>query len=177
MRQDHVLEIALATFARFGYRKASMDDVARAADISRPGLYFLFSSKQNLFRAAVTRALDNDLAAAARVLDDRARPLRDRLVEAYDHWTGRYIGPMAREVAVLIETNPDLLEPMATDFPKRFTEMVTTAIEAEYATGARDVADTLRSTAAGIKHDAATREEFVARTTVAVDLLLRALDP
>ena len=104
------------------------------------------------------------------------RPLRDRLVEAYDHWTGRYIGPMASEVAVLIETNPELLDPMATDYPQRFAALVTAAIEAEHAIGAQEVAGALRSTAAGIKHDAATREEFVARTTIAVDLFVTALE-
>src|SRR3954469_20119799 len=106
-RRKHVLTTALSTFARFGYRKTSMDDVARAADISRPGLYFLFTSKQNLFRAAVVRALDEDVEAARRALEDTGRPLRDRLIEAFDRWTGRYIGPMATEVAVLRETSPE----------------------------------------------------------------------
>ncbi|MFD6726563.1 helix-turn-helix domain-containing protein, partial [Streptomyces sp. NPDC060131] len=39
-RRTMVLESAMATFARFGYRKTSMEEVARAAHISRPGLYF-----------------------------------------------------------------------------------------------------------------------------------------
>ena len=56
-RRALVLESALLTFARFGYRKTSMEAVAQAAHISRPGLYFLFSSKEELFRAAVTQAL------------------------------------------------------------------------------------------------------------------------
>ena len=72
-RREHVLEAALLTFARYGYRKASMEDVARAADISRPGLYFYFASKQDLFRAAVTHALDGDVAAAGRCLSDTDR--------------------------------------------------------------------------------------------------------
>jgi AcrR family transcriptional regulator len=96
-------------------------DVARAADISRPGLYFLFASKQNLFRHAVTQAFDEDVDAAKRSLADTRRPLRDRLIEAFDLWTGRYIGPMAKEVAILMETNPELLGPIVTDYPKRFS--------------------------------------------------------
>jgi AcrR family transcriptional regulator len=96
-----------------------MEDVARAADISRPGLYFLFTSKQNLFRAAVTQALDDDIEGAKRSLEDTERPLRDRLIEAFDLWTGRYIGPMAKEVAILMETNPELLGPIVTDYPER----------------------------------------------------------
>jgi AcrR family transcriptional regulator len=179
-RREHVLEVALATFARYGYRKTSMEDVARAADISRPGLYFLFSSKQNLFRAAVTHALENDLDAARRALADAQRPLRDRLIEAFDLWAGRYIGPMATEVAVLIETNPALLGPIVTGYPRRFVEMVTTtladALSTERKGMAEDMARTLQSTAAGIKHEVTTREEFVARLTVGIDLFLPALD-
>jgi AcrR family transcriptional regulator len=201
-RREQVLATALATFARYGYRKTSMDDVARAADISRPGLYFLFTSKQNLFRAAVTQALDADLEAAKRSLEDAGRPLRDRLIEAFDSWSGRYVGPMAKEVTILMDANPDLLGPLTTDYPKRFAEMVTDALTTEAVAGgigaltteavaggfgarategpastgaAADVAHTLLSTAAGIKHDAASRDEFITRLTVAVDLLLSAL--
>ncbi len=183
-RREHVLDAALLTFARYGYRKASMDDVARAADISRPGLYFYFASKQDLFRAAVTHALEGDVAAAERALADTGRPLRDRLIEAFDHWTGRYIGPLTKDVASLIESHPDLLAPMVTQYPIRFATMVTDALAAETPAGggaaapetASDVARTLLATASGIKHEASTREEFLARLTTGVDLLLLALD-
>jgi AcrR family transcriptional regulator len=179
-RREHVLDAALLTFARYGYRKASMDDVARAADISRPGLYFYFASKQDLFRAAVTRALDGDVAAAEQALADTDRPLRDRLIEAFDHWTGRYVGPMAKDVAILIESHPDLLAPMVTEYPIRFAQLVTDALAAGMPAGdgavARDVARTLLATASGIKHEASTREEFLARLATGVDLLLLALN-
>lgn len=177
-RRDRVLATALATFARYGYQKTSMDDVARAAAISRPGLYFLFDSKQNLFRAAVVRALDDDLAAARRALDEAGRPLRDRLIEAFDAWTGRYVGPIARDVPVLLETHPELLGDIVADYPARFAAMVTEAVVAAGGRGGRaeDVARTLLSTVAGVKHEAGTREQFVERMTVAVELLLAALE-
>jgi AcrR family transcriptional regulator len=178
-RRERVLAAALATFARYGYKKTSMDDVARAADISRPGLYFLFTSKENLFRAAVTRALDDDIEAARRALDDTGRPLRDRLIEAFDFWTGRYIGPMAKDVPVLMETNPELLGPIVTDYPERFTAMVIEAIAADGPAGtggaAEHAARTMLSMVAGIKHQATDRDDFNARTTVGVDLLLAGL--
>jgi AcrR family transcriptional regulator len=178
-RREHVLDAALLTFARYGYRKASMEDVARAADISRPGLYLYFASKQDLFRAAVTHALDTDIAAAERLLAETDRPLRDRLIEAFDQWTGRYIGPMTKDVAILIENNPDLLGPIPIEYPRRFAKMVTDALtagmSADRAGAASDVARTLLSTANGIKHEVSTREEFLARMTIATDLLLLAV--
>ena len=74
-----MLAAALGTFVRYGYRKTSMDEIAQAAAISRPGLYLMFGSKQDLFSAAVTHALDRSLVAATEVLADTSRPVRDRL--------------------------------------------------------------------------------------------------
>ncbi|MCM8553513.1 TetR/AcrR family transcriptional regulator [Streptomyces sp. STCH 565 A] len=164
----------MVTFARFGYRKTSMEEVARAAHISRPGLYFLFSSKETLFRAAATQALEGDIAAVERVLAAPGRPLRERLVEAFDQWAGRYIGPLARDIAAVIEDNPGLLGEITETAPRRFEQLLTEAIAAESgpATAPR-VAQTLISTSIGLKHQAASREFYLERLKVAVDLLAR----
>jgi AcrR family transcriptional regulator len=175
-RRTRVLEAALPVFARHGYRKTSMDDVAKAADISRPGLYFVFSSKPELFRATVQHSLDDSVAAAEHALADPARPLRERLIEAFDHWAGRYVGPMAQEIGVLIDANPELLGTMPVEYPKRFLAMVVDALSRGGQRPARggiapiDVARTLVSTAAGIKYEVTTRERFRARMTTAIDL-------
>jgi AcrR family transcriptional regulator len=164
-RRERVLESALMTFARFGYRKASMDDVAREAGISRP---------------AVAHGLDGDLAAAARSLAEATTPLPDRLVDAFDHWTGRYIGPLAQDVSVLIDSQPELLEAIVTAYPERFALLVQNAIAEACPTRSPSgitwtISQTLLSAALGIKHQATTREEFVARMRSSVEVLLRAL--
>lgn len=169
-RRDAVLESALLTFARYGYRKTSMEEVARAARISRPGLYFLFASKQDLFRAAVTRAIERDLAAAEETLADARKPLRERLVGAFDRWAGRYVGPMSRDVPEIIEQNPDLLGPITHTAPERFEELVVAALGGESAAG---VAQTLISTSVGLKHQVKTREAYLDRMTTAISLLIR----
>ena len=135
-RRAAVLESALLTFARFGYRRTSMEEVARAAHISRPGLYFLFSAKEALFRAAVTQALERDLATVEGVLAERERPLRERLLEAFDTWAGRYVGPLTRDVTTVIEDNPDLLGAVVQTAPGRFEDLVTAAVEHGTAPGA-----------------------------------------
>jgi AcrR family transcriptional regulator len=173
-RQAAVLESALVTFARFGYRKTSMEEVARAAHISRPGLYFLFTSKETLFRAAVTQALERDVAAVERVLTDAARPLRERLLEAFDQWAGRYIGPLSRDITVVIEDNPDLLGSITETMPRRFEALITDALSAD--SGRRSaprVAQTMISTSIGIKHQVASRKVYLERLEVALDLLVR----
>lgn len=55
-KSDHILDAALPVFARHGFRKTSMADIARAANISRASLYLSFGSKEDLFRAGSTRA-------------------------------------------------------------------------------------------------------------------------
>lgn len=55
-KTDHILDAALPVFVRFGFRKTSMADIARAAGISRASLYLTFKSKEELFRAGSLRA-------------------------------------------------------------------------------------------------------------------------
>ena len=176
-RREHVLAAALLAFARYGYRKTSMEEVARVAGISRPGLYFLFHSKPELFRVAVTQALDLDVASAEKSLTSAERPLRERLLEAFDQWTGRYIGPMTRDIASVMAEDPHLLGSIAIEYPRRFARLITAALTdqagPDAGEGPRLVAQTLLSTAIGIKNQVETRQQFLDRLAVAIDLLLR----
>ena len=139
-----------------------------------PGLYFLFSSKETLFRAAVTQALERDIAAVEQILADAGRPLPERLVEAFDQWAGRYTGPLAREVTAVIEDNPDLLGEIVETAPRRFEELITDAIAVESGQeAASPVAQTMISASIGLKHQAASREFYLERLKVAVGLLVR----
>jgi AcrR family transcriptional regulator len=175
-RRVAVLESALRTFARFGYRKTSMEAIAREARISRPGLYFLFNSKDELFRAAVTQALDADVLAVESILDDAARALPDRLLDAFDRWAGRYVGPMTRDITVVIDENPDLLGSITESALKRFAELITQAITGEATNKGQQrgvaVAQTLISASIGIKHQVEDRTTYLDRLVVAIGVLL-----
>src|SRR6202521_2837764 len=83
-RRRRILDAAIATFLRFGYRKTSMEEVARAADISRQGLYLHFPTKEELFRAGVRHALETGLEAASARLRESGASLEDKLVGAFD---------------------------------------------------------------------------------------------
>ncbi|MFF3570535.1 TetR/AcrR family transcriptional regulator [Nocardia jiangxiensis] len=176
-RREQVLAAALGTFVRYGYRKTSMEDVARAADISRPGLYLMFGAKQELFTAAVTHALDRSIAAVIEVLTDQTRPIRDRLLDAFDQWTGRYIGAMSREVNTMAEEYSDLLGPAVTEYPSRFAALLDTALaestDPALAPRSAAVAQTLISTSIGIKQQVTTRAAFLERLAIAIELIVR----
>jgi AcrR family transcriptional regulator len=176
-RRAAVLESALATFARFGYRKTSMKEVAQAARISRPGLYFLFASKEELFRSAVSQALEADIAEVERVLGQLDLPIRERLLQSFDLWAGRYIGPMTKDISAVVDDNPELLGDLVERLPRRFGVLITTAIEDWAAVPNRKLAvglaRTLISASIGIKYQARNRSDYRQRLTVAIDLLLR----
>jgi AcrR family transcriptional regulator len=55
---------ATRVFARYGYARATMNDVAREAGMSRPALYLLYANKEALFRALAANILAAGLAAA-----------------------------------------------------------------------------------------------------------------
>lgn len=48
-----ILQAAWEGFSAYGFRKTSMDDIARGAGMSRPALYLHFKNKEAIFRALV----------------------------------------------------------------------------------------------------------------------------
>jgi AcrR family transcriptional regulator len=67
VRHERILDAALSVFSSRGYRDASVDEVAEAADTSKGGVYFHFPGKQAIFLALLERS---------------AALLLDRVVEA-----------------------------------------------------------------------------------------------
>ena len=63
-RRDKILHAALAVFARYGFKRASMEDVAGEAGISRPALYQSYENKAAIF-AALAVALGRSSCDAA----------------------------------------------------------------------------------------------------------------
>ncbi|MFJ9414869.1 MULTISPECIES: TetR/AcrR family transcriptional regulator [unclassified Streptomyces] len=55
IRERQMLDAAVRTFARRGYRAASMDEIAEAAGVSKPLVYLYLHSKDELFSAVIRR--------------------------------------------------------------------------------------------------------------------------
>ncbi|HRE82694.1 MAG TPA: TetR/AcrR family transcriptional regulator [Opitutaceae bacterium] len=178
-KRAFLLEAALGVFARYGYRKTSMDEVARAAQISRQGLYLHFPNKEELFRATVRHTMESSLSSANHCLARLDLPLPDRLVSAFDAWVGHYIGRFAADAADLIEAAEGLLMTEVLQHQARFADTLTECLReagiagAYKATGVtpRDVANTLLATSKGLKHLCQTREAFLESFTVAVRIV------
>jgi TetR/AcrR family transcriptional regulator of autoinduction and epiphytic fitness len=179
-RQEHVLAVALEVFGRYGFRKTSMDEVARSADISRQGLYLYFASKEALFRAAVRQELDTALAEACRCLDEESVALEDRVVAALDAWMGRFVGSiLASDIGNMLENSAMQLGNMATEFSAAFEARLSSAI-AEATTEAdrrrlgvtpKEITGTLHAMGKGWRFQVDSRSEFMAKVTVGVRLV------
>jgi AcrR family transcriptional regulator len=55
-RERSILDVAGQVFAGDGYHSASMDEIARAAGVSKPMLYAYFESKEGLYLAYIERS-------------------------------------------------------------------------------------------------------------------------
>ena len=83
-REQQILDVAGAIFARAGYHSASMDEIADAAGVSKPMLYAYFSSKEGLYLAYIKRAggqLLQRLVSARAPHDSASALLRARITE------------------------------------------------------------------------------------------------
>src|ERR1700724_3216464 len=83
-QRETILVAATAAFLRYGFKKTSMDDVARAAGVSRQGLYLYFETKDLLFREALQHLVSHMIATARSVAEDGNLSLRDRLLGAFE---------------------------------------------------------------------------------------------
>jgi len=83
-QREAILVAATAAFLRYGFKKTSMDDVARAAGVSRQGLYLYFDTKDLLFREALQHLMSHLISAARAAAEDRNLSLRDRLLGAFE---------------------------------------------------------------------------------------------
>ncbi len=56
-RRDQIISAAISCFSEKGYYEASMDDIAKEANLSKGSLYWHFKSKRELFQSLVERWL------------------------------------------------------------------------------------------------------------------------
>jgi AcrR family transcriptional regulator len=183
-RQLAVLDAAVGVFARYGYRKASMDEVARAAGVSRQGLYLQFVNKEELFRKAVEHSLNSQLNAAVAALSRRQDSLELRLIAACDAWSGRFVGSLGLDAADRMCASTSLAGATLTHYETQFELAVTRAIADSPLDGfcttaglcPAELARALHATARGLKQSSASREEFVKSMTVAARMFCAPLN-
>nr|WTB28651.1 TetR/AcrR family transcriptional regulator [Streptomyces sp. NBC_00830] len=174
-----VMQAALGVFGRYGYSKTSMEAVAKAAGISRPGLYLLFPNKGELYRATMQDVLERAQVAAEARLAEPGRSVEERITAAMDELVGQYVETqLARDIDHLLQTSELQLGGLLDEYQAKAEKAVAAAFE-EQARGvpgfsAPQVADVLFAAALSWKHRVADRADFRDRVALLVRLFCHA---
>ena len=59
-KKDLILKSAQSCFIKYGYKRTTLDDIAKEANISRAAIYLIFSNKEDLF-SSLLEYLHNNL--------------------------------------------------------------------------------------------------------------------
>jgi AcrR family transcriptional regulator len=84
-KRQAVVAAARDQFFKFGYRRVTMNDIAKTAKMSRPALYLIFPSKEKIFSAVVLQ-LAQELSDRARALAAAAPGPKEKLRAVFNAW-------------------------------------------------------------------------------------------
>ena len=177
-----ILDAAAPLFLRYGFKKTSMDDVARAAGLSRQGLYLHFPTKELLFKEGLSRLIEGTRAAgrAALARDDLA--IEERLLGLFEAVHGHAIGePGAENMTELLEAAKSLMagaideleDGLVADLARALRATKLAADWKEMGVSAKEIAENLYATSHGLKPRVKTRAEYRDRMRVAIKLACR----
>jgi AcrR family transcriptional regulator len=82
-KRARILDGAMKVFLAYGFARTTMDDIARAADMSRPALYLLFRNKTDIYRAIALMLLSRSVEQAKAALAEDGI-FADRMMRAID---------------------------------------------------------------------------------------------
>ena len=131
-----ILDAALKLFSQYGYRRTSIDDIARAAEIAKGTVYLSFNSKEEIFRALCQSLIERSEAA---VKDGCAMsgPIDERLVAVLDAKFG-FLFEIVRQsphAAELMDSKNRLSEDLFARSGRRYKKILRDLIEAATRTG------------------------------------------
>jgi len=71
-RRNEILAAALDCFLKFGFQKTSLEDIAKAARISRPLIYVHFKNKEDIFEASFNYLIGDSHEKAKAIVDSKS---------------------------------------------------------------------------------------------------------
>ena len=167
-RMQHIVTSARGLFLRYGFRRTTMGDIAVAAGISRPALYLVFSSKEEVFDAVLADVLHAQLETIRAGLD-RYPTAMEQLRFACEIWVV--------QAWQLVQSSPDARDmfespsirqlPVVTGAKAAFEDIMTDVLASQLVddparrcSAARDAAQVLAAAMPGLKREAASIEEL-----------------
>lgn len=127
-KEEKVLIAARDIFTRYGFKRTTMSDIADAAHISRPALYLIFPSKEEIFQVLIARIFQESLHEVHEELRTHYE-VADKLVGAFEVWCVR---PFE-----MIQSSPDAKDMLESGFT--FAAETTVKAYADFETMISDV--------------------------------------
>lgn len=184
-RRAAILQAAFEVFCRYGFRRTSMEDIARAADLSRAALYLHFANKQDIHRSLIGHyfAVTEDRARAALKpgLPPEAALEGFFNAKAGPELEAMFASPHGQE---LIDANATTSADLVQEGEARIAALLADWLQAEAAAGritlpgeARTLAGAITGALAGIKSPRAGIAAFRADARHLAALLGRGMRP
>jgi AcrR family transcriptional regulator len=162
-KRESILSAAQVQFSRYGFRRTSMEDIARETGVSRASLYSYFENKEEIFQSLSIALHEEALGSAEGILKDETG--RTNLEERVEGALAAKVGRMHEIVAEsphgseIMDENSRLCGDVVSSPATRFQEMLASAIKAGARAGEVDLkaagltasaaAELLRLSAAG----------------------------
>lgn len=172
-----IVAAAEGVFFRYGFKKTSMDDLARAAGLSRQGLYLYFPTKEALFKETVAKAIAVIRAAQKKALADKTVPIETRLLEVFTV----FVQFDTENLDELLAAAKDLVGPLMQELDAAVVADLTKALRAagvparwkDAGLSAKELAEHLMAAFHGAKHQAKSPAELAPKLRVAIALVCR----
>ncbi|MFB6262172.1 MAG: TetR/AcrR family transcriptional regulator [Bradymonadaceae bacterium] len=88
-RADQILTAARDLFLEKGYFEARMDEIARASDLSKGGIYFHFDTKKEIFRSLVEQEYDRAMTFIEEILSSEEE-IESMIADIGRHFAERF---------------------------------------------------------------------------------------
>lgn len=178
-RRAALLDASLGVFLRYGFKKTSMDLVARAAGLSRQGLYLHFPTKEVLFRETVKHFVAIARALGKRALAEEDRAPEERIVAAFAALHGHAAD--SEHLDELTATAAPILGSLLEEFEKGFVGdlarmLQSTGVAARWQAAdisAKALADHLYTVSEGLKRRGVPRATYLDRIKLAAKIICR----
>ena len=103
--EELILKAALPFFAKYGYKKTTLEDVAQALDMSNTNLYSYFRSKRDLYQCCVDYAIDQWQEYVRQQTSEIEEP-KAKLVMAWRSAVGYIVGN--EQMMALLKNDPTI---------------------------------------------------------------------
>jgi AcrR family transcriptional regulator len=176
-RQAEILDHAAELFVRYGFRKTSVDDVARAADMSRQGVYFHYPTKEALFEATLGRLIERALSSCRDALSDDNLGLHDRLLNAFVAMAGStdldatselLEAAQARSMNTVANVDAEIIGELA----KAIATPLAAAPWPDRGVSAHDLGQLLMNTSYGLKYQRVSYDDYRAQMQKTISICL-----